>query len=210
MSITETVFNGVQHIIAVGGYPGVFGLMTLESACIPVPSFVVMPFAGKLIADGQYNIWALTLVGALGNLLGSVIAYWVGAIGGRPFIEKYGKFFLVSNADIDAGDKWFGKFGDATAFVSRLLPVVRTFISLPLGIAKMNFVRFCLWSFLGALPYCYLLTYAGVKLGEHWSEADKVMHKADLGIIAVFVILVAFYLYRHLGPGSHAKTATEA
>jgi membrane protein DedA with SNARE-associated domain len=195
-----------------GGYPGVFFLMTLESACIPVPSVVVMPFAGKLIAtNAQFNIWALTLVGTLGNLLGSVIAYWVGAIGGRPFIEKYGKYVLLSQSDLDSADKWFKQYGEATAFFSRLIPIVRTFISLPAGIARMNFPKFCLWSFLGALPFCYVLTYAGVKLGENWTKVSKVLHSADLLILGIFAVLFALWLYHHLSGMKAAKsTSTSA
>ncbi len=201
MSVTETAINLATHLISVLGYPGVFILMVLESACVPVPSFVVMPFAGKLIVEGgQFNIYALTFVGALGNLVGSIIAYWVGAFGGRPFIEKYGKYILFTHSEMDSADKWFAKYGEATAFFSRLLPVVRTFISLPAGIARMDFGKFCLWTFLGALPFCYVLTYAGVKLGENWKEVDKVLHKADLAIIAVFAVLFAFWLYHRLRP----------
>jgi membrane protein DedA with SNARE-associated domain len=176
-----------------GGYPGVFFLMTLESACIPVPSVVVMPFAGKLIAtNAQFNIWALTLVGTLGNLLGSVIV-------------------LLSQSDLDSADKWFKQYGEATAFFSRLIPIVRTFISLPAGIARMNFPKFCLWSFLGALPFCYVLTYAGVKLGENWTKVSKVLHSADLLILGIFAVLFALWLYHHLSGMKAAKsTSTSA
>jgi len=208
LSLTETVINGVTHVISTFGYPGVFFSMTLESACIPVPSVVIMPFAGKLIVDdGRFNIYLLSLVGALGNLLGSVIAYWVGAVGGRPFIEKYGKYFLLSHADVEAGDRWFQKYGEATAFFSRLIPIVRTFISLPAGIARMNFGKFCLYTFLGALPFCYALTYAGVKLGEHWKEVSRVLHKADDAIIVTLLILFAIWLYRHLRGGQPQPAA---
>ena len=199
MSITESVINGLTHVISILGYPGVFLLMTLESACIPVPSVIVMPFAGKLIVyGGQFNIYVLTFVGALGNLFGSIIAYWVGEIGWRTFVEKYGKYVLLSHSDLNAGDKWFTQYGEATAFVSRLLPIVRTFISLPAGIARMNFGKFCLWTFLGCLPFCYALTYAGVKLGQNWTEVSKVLHKADLAIIGIFLLLFGLWLYRHL------------
>jgi membrane protein DedA with SNARE-associated domain len=185
-------------VISAFGYMGIFIWMTLESACIPIPSELIMPFAGKLIATGhRFNIYLLTLVGALGNLAGSSIAYWVGAIGGRPFVEKYGKFVMITRSDLDAGDRWFTKYGDATAFFCRLLPIARTFISLPAGISKMNFGRFCLFTFLGALPFCFALTYAGIKLGEHWKEVSKVLHAADAVIITLFVVLVAVWIYRH-------------
>jgi membrane protein DedA with SNARE-associated domain len=211
LSVTESVINGITHVISTTGYPGVFLSMTLESACIPLPSVIIMPFAGKLIVDGaHFNIYALSLVGALGNLLGSIIAYWVGAIGGRPFVEKYGKYVMVTQSDLDSGDKWFTRYGDATAFFSRLLPIVRTFISLPAGISRMPFGKFCLYTFLGALPFCYGLTYAGVKLGENWKDVSVVLHKADLVIIAVFLILFALWLYKHFRGRPVAKVSSEA
>ena len=177
--------------------------MALESACIPIPSEAIMPFAGKLIVTDPargFNIHMLAFMGALGNLLGSIVAYWVGAIGGRPFLEKYGKYVLISHHDMDLADRFFQRYGEWTALISRLLPIVRTFISLPAGISRMNFPKFCIYTFIGALPFCYLLTYAGIKLGEHWHDVHKWLQKADIFIGVIIVVLFALWVKRHLQP----------
>jgi len=200
----QYLIDAITHLIATLGYPGVLLLMTLESACIPVPSEAIMPFAGAQIshpAGGFHpNIWALAVVGALGNLLGSIIAYWVGAIGGRPFLSKYGKYVLIRERDIDKADHFFHKHGDITALVSRWLPIVRTFISLPAGISRMNFPKFCAYTFVGALPFCYLLAWVGVKFGEHMEAVTAWLHKADYAVTAVLVVLFALWLWHHLRP----------
>ncbi len=197
------LIDGITHFIAALGYPGVLLLMALESACIPIPSEAIMPFAGSLIVTDPargFNIHVLALVGALGNLIGSIVAYQVGAIGGRPFLEKYGKYVLIRRRDLDKSDRFFHKYGEATALFSRVLPIVRTFISLPAGIARMNFAKFCAFTFIGALPFCYLLAWAGVKLGEHWEGVRAWLHKADFAIGAVLLVLFAFWLWHHLRP----------
>ena len=198
------MIDGITHLIAALGYPGVLLLMTLESACIPVPSEAIMPFAGAQISHpvGSFhpNIWVLTIIGALGNLLGSMIAYWVGAIGGRPFLSKYGKYILIRERDIDKADHFFQKYGDITALVSRWLPIVRTFISLPAGISRMNFPKFCAYTFVGALPFCYMLAWVGVKFGEHMETVKAGLHKADFAVTAVLVVLFALWLWHHLRP----------
>jgi membrane protein DedA with SNARE-associated domain len=175
--------------------------MALESACIPVPSEVIMPFAGGLIATRHlFNIHLLALTGALGNLAGSAAAYVVGAWGGRPFIYKYGKYVLIRQRDIDSADKWFAKYGQATVFFSRMLPIIRTFISLPAGIARMPFGLFCIYTFVGALPWCYLLAWLGLKLGEHWDTLAVYFHKADLVVGIVLALLFALWLWHHFRP----------
>jgi membrane protein DedA with SNARE-associated domain len=200
----QHLIDGITHLIAALGYTGVLLLMTLESACIPVPSEAIMPFAGAQISHptGSFypNIWMLTVVGALGNLLGSIIAYWVGAVGGRPFLSKYGKYVLIRERDIDKADYFFQKYGDITALVSRWLPIVRTFISLPAGISRMNFPKFCVYTFIGALPFCYLLAWLGVKFGEHMETIKAGLHKADFAVTAVLVVLFALWLCHHLRP----------
>lgn len=199
----DHLINGITHFIAALGYPGVLLLMALESACIPIPSEAIMPFAGSLIITDparHFNLHTLAFVGAIGNLLGSIVAYWVGAIGGRPFLEKYGPYVLIRKRDIDKSDRFFHKYGDWTVLVSRVLPIVRTFISLPAGIAKMPFAKFCAFTFIGALPFCYLLAYAGIKLGQHWEQVRAVLHKADLAIGIVLVVLFALWLKHHLKP----------
>ena len=198
------LIDAITHLIAALGYPGVLLLMALESACIPIPSEAIMPFAGSLISHptGAFrpNLHVLALVGACGNLLGSIVAYWVGAKGGRPFLQKYGPYVLIKKRDIDQSDAFFQRYGEATALFSRVLPIVRTFISLPAGIARMNFPRFCAFTFIGALPFCYLLAWAGVKLGEHWHAVHVWLQKADVGIAAVLLLLFGVWLRHHLRP----------
>lgn len=202
----QHLIDGITHLIATLGYPGVLLLMSLESACIPVPSEAIMPFAGAQITaplpGGHFhpNIWVLTLIGALGNLLGSVLAYWVGHTGGRAFLDKYGKYVLIRKRDLDKSDAFFHKYGDWTVFFGRWLPIVRTFISLPAGIARMPFPKFCAFTFVGALPFCYLLAWAGTKLGQHWAQVHVWLQKADLAVSAVLVVLFALWLWHHLRP----------
>jgi membrane protein DedA with SNARE-associated domain len=181
----------------------VFFLMTMESACVPVPSEAVMPFAGSLIVTDphrHFNIYALALVGALANVAGSALAYWVGAAGGRKFIRKYGRYLLIRDGDIEKGDRFFEKYGDAAAFISRFLPIVRTFISLPAGISGMPFKRFCAYTFAGAYPFCLLLAWAGVKLGQHWQQIHVWLDKANLGVSAVLIVLFGLWLWHRLRP----------
>ena len=200
----DHLINAITHLIAALGYPGVLLLMALESACIPIPSEAIMPFAGAQISHptGTFHptLHALAFVGALGNLLGSVVAYWVGAIGGRPFLMKYGKFVLIKKRDIDKSDHYFQKYGEATALFSRVMPIVRTFISLPAGIARMNFPKFCAFTFIGALPFCYLLAWLGIKFGQHMEQVKAVMHKADFAVGLVLLVLFALWLRHHLRP----------
>ena len=200
----QHLIDGITHLIATLGYPGVLLLMALESACTPLPSEAIMPFAGAQITapTGTFhpNIWALTLIGALGNLLGSIVAYWVGYTGGRAFLDKYGKYVLIRKRDLDKTDAFFDKYGDWAVFFGRWLPIVRAFISLPAGIARMNFPKFCAFTFVGALPFCYLLAWAGTKLGLHWGQVHTWLQKADLAVTAVLVVLFAFWLWHHLRP----------
>lgn len=199
----QHLIDWVTHFIAALGYPGVLLLMALESACIPIPSEAIMPFAGSLVVTDPargFTIHTLAFVGALGNLLGSIVAYWVGRIGGRPFLEKYGKFILIRKRDLDSSERFFQKYGEATACFSRVLPIVRTFISLPAGIAEMNFPKFCIFTFIGALPFCYLLTWTGIQLGQHWEKVHTWLQKADVGVTVVLVVLFALWLWHHLRP----------
>jgi len=187
-------------------WPGVVVLMAIESACIPLPSELIMPLAGWILIEKQSLPVIYTLLagvyGALGCVIGSVVAYGVGMWGGRPLLEKYGKYILVSKHDLDMADRWFEKRGDWIIFGSRLLPVVRTFISLPAGIARMHFVKFVIYTFLGSVPWCAGLAYGGYQLGEHWEQVRTVMRPFDPLIGALIIALIAFYIYRHL---RHAK-----
>jgi membrane protein DedA with SNARE-associated domain len=179
------------------GYSGILFTMAIESACIPLPSEIIMPFSGYLVTTGQFTMLGVTLAGAVGNVLGSIAAYYAGIWGGRPFVERYGSYVFVSHRDLDLADRWFQTYGEAAVFFSRMLPVVRTFISLPAGIARMNLPRFVLFTFLGALPWCYLLAYIGVKMGEQWEEIRQYFHGFDIAIGVFIAAAIAFFLWSH-------------
>jgi membrane protein DedA with SNARE-associated domain len=161
-----------------------------------------MPFAGYLVSTGQMNIWAVGVAGAVGCVLGSMVAYWAGSYGGRPFIEKYGRYVLVSRHDLDMADRWFATHGEIIIFASRLLPAIRTFIAFPAGVARMNIKRFIIYTFAGSLPWCLGLAYVGQKLGEKWNQDDTLktwFHRFDFLIGIAGVILAAWWIWRHVG-----------
>jgi len=181
---------------------GVITLMAIESACIPFPSEIIMPFAGwMLIEKLSRPVWWVFIAGALGaigNTIGSVIAYVVGMWAGRPLLNKYGKYILLSQHDLDIADRWFSRSGGWTVFVSRLLPVVRTYISLPAGIARMNMVKFLVYTFTGSFIWSTGLAYGGYLLGDNWEKLRSAMRPFDPIFIAVIVILIGLYVYRHI------------
>jgi membrane protein DedA with SNARE-associated domain len=182
------------------GYLGIVILMAIESACIPLPSEIIMPFSGYLVSTGRFDLLLVATAGALGCNVGSTIAYLVGYYGGRPLVEKWGAYVLVSRQDLAWVDGFFARFGSITVFVSRLLPVVRTFIALPAGIARMPQAKFQIYTFLGSWPWCYALAYVGLKLGEHWNsdpELRAFMHRFDAVIVVVIVLGAIWYVRRH-------------
>jgi membrane protein DedA with SNARE-associated domain len=156
-----------------------------------------MPFAGYLVTTGQFTMLGVTLAGAIGNVAGSIVAYYAGVWGGRPFVERYGPFMLVSRKDIEMADRWFAKYGEAAVFFGRMLPIVRTFISLPAGIAGVNIYRFILFTFLGALPWCYLLAYVGVKMGEHWEQLRDYFRQFDIVIGVGLALAIGYFVWSH-------------
>ena len=180
------------------GYGGIALLMAIESACIPLPSEIIMPFSGYLVFTGAMMLWAVALAGAVGCVLGSLVAYWVGAKGGRPLVEKYGKYVLTSHRDLQLADRWFRNHGEITIFIGRLLPVVRTFIAFPAGVAHMNLWRFNLYTFVGSFIWCYALGWIGLKLGEHWNTLGTYFHQFDAIIGVVLVAGFSWYVWRHL------------
>ncbi len=157
-----------------------------------------MPFAGFLVISGQFGFIGVVIIGSLGNLAGSLFSYWVGYRGGRPLIEKYGKFILLSHRDLDSSDRFFKKYGDSTVFFSRLLPVIRTFISLPAGISRMEIKKFILYTLAGVIPFTAFLAYAGVILNNNWDRLRPYFHKFDLAIVIVIVLAIAWFIVRHL------------
>lgn len=172
--------------------------MTLESACLPVPSEIIMPFSGYLVFVGKFNFWPVVLAGALGNLFGSLIAYFLGVLELRKIFEKYGKYILISGKDLDRADKWFAKHGPETAFFSRLLPVVRTFISLPAGIARMNVKKFIFYTFCGSFIWSAFLTYVGFKLGENWQTMEIYFRKFNIVIVLLITVSIFWFIRKHL------------
>ncbi|MEO8608633.1 MAG: DedA family protein [Chloroflexota bacterium] len=199
IQIVATLTSIIQNI----GWVGIFFVMALESANIPIPSEVTMPLAGWLLvqASGGTALQAILLggiIGSLGCLLGSVINYAIGAYGGRPFVERYGKYILISKKDIARADQWFARWGDWASFISRLLPVVRTFISFPAGMVRVNFLRFVIFTLLGSFIWCAVLAYGGFVAGEHWEDLRRVMRPFDYPIIAVLIIGLVYYIYRHI------------
>jgi len=179
------------------GYPGIVLAMAIESACIPLPSEVIMPFSGYLASQGRFSLWGVSLAGAVGCALGSAVAYAAGAYGGRRFILRYGRYVFISPAEVERADAWFARYGMAATFVSRLLPVIRTFISLPAGISHVPFLRFLAYAFLGSLPWSWVLAYAGYLLGEHWERVGGILHSLDVVIVAALVAGVAWFVWHH-------------
>lgn len=171
--MSAKIFAALVGFIASTGYVGVLILMAIQSACIPLPSEIIMPVAGYALAHGQLQLILLATIGSIGANLGSIPAYWVGARGGRPMIEHYGKYILLSGHDLDRADRFFAKYGSIAVLIGRLLPIVRTFIALPAGIAKMNQVRFHIYTFIGSWPWCYALAYIGMKLGSTFNSDPR-------------------------------------
>jgi membrane protein DedA with SNARE-associated domain len=192
----------IVAVISTLGYSGIVLLMAIESACIPLPSEIIMPFSGYLVSTGQMNLWLVALAGAVGCVIGSLVAYWVGMKGGRPLIEKYGRYLLVSKHDLDMADRWFEKRGEIIVFVSRMLPAIRTFIAFPAGVARMNLKRFIIYTFAGSFPWCLGLAYVGQKLGEKWNKDDTLktwFHRFDFLIGIAAVLLAVWWIWRHVG-----------
>jgi membrane protein DedA with SNARE-associated domain len=198
----------IVAIISAMGYGGIVLLMAIESACIPLPSEIIMPFSGYLVSTGELNLWGVAIAGAVGCVLGSLVAYWAGMYGGRPFIEKYGRYILLSRHDLDIADHWFAKYGEVIVFVSRLLPAIRTFIAFPAGVARMNLTRFVIYTFAGSLPWCLALAYVGQKLGEQWDQDPRLktwFHRFDFLIGIAGVLFVTWWIWRHI---KHSRPTT--
>lgn len=202
--MTEKIVALLAHFIiatiSATGYAGVAFLMGIESACIPLPSEIIMPFAGYLVHTGQLKLIGVAIAGAIGCNLGSLVAYWIGALGGRPFIAKYGRFVLLNHHDLDRAEHFFNRYGGITVFIGRLLPIIRTFIALPAGIAKMPQLRFHIYTFLGSLPWCYALAYVGMRLGNAWENDPRfkaVYHRYHLVMEAIILIGLVWFIWTH-------------
>ncbi len=191
-----TIF--IIHTISTLGYAGVFLLMAIQTVAIPVPSEVILPFAGFLVASGRFNLILIALVGAVGSCVGSAVAYWIGYKGGRPLVEKYGQVILVSQHDLVLTEKFFGKFGTWAGFLGMLLPVVRSFVSFPAGVAKVPLKKYLAFVFAGSFIWSLILAYLGMKLGEHWSDLHSRFQKFDVAIVVIIVILIVWWVWRHI------------
>lgn len=199
--IISVLAEFVIAVISAGGYLGVALLMAIESACIPLPSELIMPFAGYLVSTGRFDIYAAATAGALGCNLGSIIAYEAGKRGGRPFVARWGKYVLVGLDEIAAAERFFMRWGNIAVLVGRLLPVIRTFIAFPAGVARMPLVPFHIYTFVGSWPFCFALAWIGRELGEKWNSDPRLkaaFHQADLLIGLVLVAAVAFYIWHRV------------
>ena len=197
-TLLSSLTNFVIHIISAWGYSGVAFLMAIESAAIPLPSEVIAPFAGFLVAQGRFNLFWVAIAGGVGSAVGSAITYWIGFYFGRPLIEKYGKYVLISPHDLNMADKFFAKYGQLSTFIGRLLPVVRTFISIPAGIERVPFWKFLFYSFVGSVIWTYALAFIGLKLGKNWESIHSSFRGLDIIIIVIILIAVAWWVYRHI------------
>lgn len=193
--ILAAIFVFIKAVITATGYGGIVILMAIESACIPLPSELIMPFAGYLVYEGHFNLWWVATAGAIGCNVGSVLAYEIGYYGGRRMVEKYGHWIFLTEHDLKWADRFFERFGHAAVFIGRLLPVVRTFIALPAGIARMPRLRFHLYTFLGSWPWCFVLAYIGMKLGENWRSLGKYFHQFDIVVGAIIAVGVVWFVY---------------
>jgi membrane protein DedA with SNARE-associated domain len=209
--IDQIVIPFLNTLYGAVGYVGVGLAMAIESAMIPLPSELVLPYAGFLVGDPtqieplthlRWEFWIVVLVATLGNTIGSIIGYYIGAIGGRPFLERYGRYLLIRPHELELADRFFQKYGPATAFFSRLLPIVRTFISFPAGVARMPIGKFILYSTLGAVPWSIALVWAGTQLGANWVQIRHTLQPYDTLIAVVAVLLIALFIWLRLGrPG---------
>ncbi|HUI40400.1 MAG TPA: DedA family protein [Terriglobia bacterium] len=195
--VLQAIGAFIVSVISSSGYAGIVLLMAIESACIPLPSEVIMPFSGYLVLLGRFKLVWVAVAGALGCNLGSAVAYYVGAKGGRPLAEKYGRYVLVSRRDLDRADRWFTHYGNSTVFFARLLPVIRTFIALPAGVARMSFLRFNLYTFAGSLPWCWALAYAGMRLGARWEVLRDYFRRFDTFIGLAIAAAAVWFVYTH-------------
>jgi len=198
--MSEKIFALLVGAIASGGYASVILLMAIQSACIPIPSEVIMPLAGYALAHTQLQLIILATVASLASNLGSIPAYWVGARGGRPMVERYGSYMLLSHRDLDLVDRFFAHYGSITVLIGRMLPIVRTFIAFPAGVAKMNQLRFHVYTFIGSWPWCYVLAYVGMKLGAKWNTDPRfkaIFHRFHLGVEIVLVAGCLWFILSH-------------
>jgi len=212
--LIEIVGAWIIAVISAMGYPGVMFLMAIESACIPLPSEIIMPFSGYLVYTGRFSLIAVATWGALGCNLGSILAYEIGYFGGRPLVERYGRYIFLSHRELAIADRFFERRGSIAVLIARLLPVIRTFIALPAGIARMNRLKFHMYTFVGSWPWCFALAYIGMRLGRQWETDPRLkmwFHRLDALILAVILLAVGYFIWSHVqhrvGPNGGVEEA---
>jgi len=208
--MSEKLIALLVSLIASGGYVSVALLMAIQSACIPIPSEVIMPLAGYALAHTQLQLIILATVASLASNIGSIPAYWIGAKGGRPMVERYGSYVLLSKRDLDRAEHFFARYGSITVLVGRMLPIIRTFIALPAGIAKMNLLRFHIYTFIGSFPWCYALAYVGMKLGDKWDTDPRfkaIFQRFHLGVEVVLLAAIVWFVWTHWKNRTGAENA---
>lgn len=217
-NLTDLLTHLITNLYISTGLLGIALAMAIESCCIPLPSELVMPIAGIMLSQGKIlqgtnpllGIFLVALAGSVGGLIGSIVAYGIGYKGGRPLMLRYGRYVLISQHDADLADRFFQRYGSAAAFLSRLMPVVRTYISLPAGITKMPFGKFCLYTFLGSLPWCFLFAYVGTVIGANLGVLSPIFHALDVVILVAIVALIVLYVWIHLRNDRKARSAQSA
>jgi membrane protein DedA with SNARE-associated domain len=195
--ILAILFVFIKSVVAATGYGGITLLMAIESACIPLPSELIMPFAGYLVYEGKLKLLWVATAGAIGCNLGSLVAYEIGCYGGRPLVEKYGRWMFLSRREMDWADRFFARWGYLAVLIARMLPLVRTFIALPAGVARMPRGRFHIYTFLGSWPWCFVLAWLGMKLGENWRGLGKYFHQFDIVIGGVLLLGIGYFVWTH-------------
>jgi len=205
-ALTDWLVNFATDVVADLGLSGIFVLMLLESACIPIPSEATMLFAGFNVSEGEYSLFAITMVGSIANLVGSWIAYWVGYFGRIELVERHGAKFHIHPKHLRWADSWFERYGEATVFFTRMMPIVRTFISLPAGVARMPFWRFSIFTFLGCIPWVFALGFIGQQVGERWESWKDSLHYVDYSVAALLLAGIVYLLIRRPWKSS-TKTA---
>ena len=206
-TLLEPLATFILTVISRWGYAGIVVCMTIESACIPLPSEIIMPFSGYLVTTGRFELWAVALAGALGNVFGSWIGYWMGTLGGRPLAERLERWRIIRVEEYDRADGWLKKHGLQVAFWTRLLPIVRTFVSFPAGAARVPLVRFTIYTFLGSFLWSLLLAQVGVVFGENWTRIRNVWRGFDLVVLVGLAALFLLWLRSHLRSGKNARNS---
>ena len=197
-NLPAAIAGFVIATISAGGYLGIVALMAIESACIPLPSEIIMPFSGYLVSTGRFDLILAATAGAIGCNVGSTVAYFVGRHGGRPLVERWGAYIFMSRRELEAADRFFARFGGLAVLIGRLLPVIRTFIALPAGIARMKQLPFQVYTFVGSWPWCFALAYVGYRLGQRWDSDPRlrqIMHRFDYLVVALIVVAAGLFLW---------------